>query len=186
MSQLPGNAIRSGMLVVDERRVSKVVAANVVFDQAWVELQLRDQMTGEAEDRDVRWNGRLDVTEGLTVELEGPNGKCGSVTVELAAPADDEGRLTYKHIIRDEHEQVLEEGTDFRSGVNDTIDNERMMCCVLSFLDAAGDAYAAEMGGRKSENGDLFSSRVCEWAYQNASEIQAALLDLGSEIGVEQ
>lgn len=49
---------------------------------------------------------------------------------------------------------------------------------LIGFLTAAAEAYRYEMNGRKSENGDLFGPRVMEWAYQNDTELQCALLDL--------
>lgn len=43
---------------------------------------------------------------------------------------------------------------------------------LLSFLCAAADAYRYEMGGRQSENSDLFVPEVMEWAYQHDGELQ--------------
>lgn len=59
---------------------------------------------------------------------------------------------------------------DLKSGCRGS-DLQEGMTSLLSFLGAAADAYRYEMGGRKSDNSDLFVPEVVEWAYQNSDEI---------------
>lgn len=57
---------------------------------------------------------------------------------------------------------------------------------LLSFLNAAAEAYRYTMTSRTSENEDLFPPEIMEWAYVNQNEIEAALWDLEAEDLIEE
>jgi hypothetical protein len=82
--------------------------------------------------------------------------------------ATPEGRAQFRWCIDIPAGEFSE--ADIRSGVGGCT-YQQMFGSLLSFLGAAADAYRYEMGGRKSENADLFPPEVNEWAYQHDDEI---------------
>jgi hypothetical protein len=71
---------------------------------------------------------------------------------------------------------------DLRSGIQGAT-YQQMFETLLGFLGAAADAYRYEMGGRESENADLFPPAVMEWAYQNADELGYLEYEIGETKG---
>ncbi|WP_344105818.1 hypothetical protein [Myceligenerans crystallogenes] len=71
-------------------------------------------------------------------------------------------------------------GDDLRSGVGAPADPDEMLRSLVSFLSAAGEAYAHTMRNpaTPSENLDLFPEWLNEAAYQNISELALLELDL--------
>jgi len=57
---------------------------------------------------------------------------------------------------------------------------------LLAFLGAAAESYRCTLSGHESENSDLFSPEIMEWAYRNADEISMAELDLEEEGLIEE
>jgi len=76
---------------------------------------------------------------------------------------------------------------DLQSGCNHSLQNG--LGTLLSFLEAAGEAYRHEMGHGKgsSDNGDMFPEYVMEWCYQNSDELTMLAMELeeGEDIIVE-
>lgn len=63
-------------------------------------------------------------------------------------------------------------GNDLRSGCQGG-SIEEGMSSLLCFMAACGEAYRYSMGGRESENIDLFPEGMREWCYQNSDELTA-------------
>lgn len=67
---------------------------------------------------------------------------------------------------------------DLRSGCQGGTTDEGMFS-LLSFLGAAAEAYDYTVRtGRESDNGEMFTAFIVEWAYQHADEISMAAYDL--------
>lgn len=89
-----------------------------------------------------------------------------------------EGRQRYSYVIEDATGKVLEEGSDINSGVGDEPNYGKAMATLLSFLTAAAESYEYEMRGGDSDNHDLFSPAVMEWAFMNSDELAELELEL--------
>ena len=62
-----------------------------------------------------------------------------------------------------------------------------MMASLCSFLGAAAEAYSYAMRtGRESDNADLFSQAVTEWASQNSDELGMIACELEESKGGAQ
>lgn len=94
---------------------------------------------------------------------------------------DRDGRQSYSWVVEAADGTELETGADLRSGVGDEPDYTSMMATLLSFLDAAAEAYRAGMDGRTSDNADMFSPAVMEWAYMNSDELGVLSFELRGE-----
>jgi hypothetical protein len=129
-------------------------------------------MTGRPSTRDLRWDQFVTTEEPLEIEI----GLAGTIRVELARLADNKVPTVYRWRVTDEgfdHERA-----DLHLAVAERPDNTKAASALLSFLSAAGEAYRATMGGRESENADLFAPDINEWAYQHSEEISMAHLRL--------
>lgn len=71
-----------------------------------------------------------------------------------------------------------EYSNDDISGLGGPVDFLENLLC---FLSAAAEAYRYTMGGRDSDNSDLFPPHIMEWAYLNDDELSMAQLDLTQE-----
>jgi len=78
--------------------------------------------------------------------------------------------------------QILAEGIEHEGNDLHGWGDAREMCAsLLCFLGAAAEAYRAGMGGRESDNADLFPAPIMEWAYQNEDELSLLACELEDE-----
>lgn len=84
-----------------------------------------------------------------------------------------EDRTTYAYNIRRPFRTgtLTETGRDLRTGVGKVGTAREMLGSLLSFLGAAAESYAHSGPFDMSENGDLFSAPIVEWAHQCSDEL---------------
>jgi hypothetical protein len=171
----PARLLRQDQLLVERDAVHKITKVEYPLPQNTVTAHLTNQLTGEQSTRNLRWEEHVTTEEPLEVKI----GETGKIRVELASPADDEGRAVYCYKITDEAAGIDHEGADLHLGPRLRPDNTRAAKTLLSFLFAAGEAYETELEGNiDSENLDLFPMPVNEWAYLNAEAIEVAQVEL--------
>jgi hypothetical protein len=168
--------LRNGQLIVDRYAVHKITKVDHVIPHNTVIADVTNQVTGEESTRTLRWDEHVTAEEPLEVKI----GETGKIRVELALQRDDEDRPLYRYKITDEAAGIDHEGVDLHLGPRLRPDNTRAAKTLLSFLSDAGEAYETELEGRiDSENADLFGdSKINEWAYVNAEEIEVAQVEL--------
>jgi hypothetical protein len=173
----PARSLRQDQLLVDRYAAHKINKVEYPLPQNTVTVELTNQLTGEQSSRNLRWDEQVTTEEPFEVEI----GETGKITVELASPADEEGRPVYRYRLADEAAGIDHEATDLHLGARLPADNIKAAKTLLSFLMAAGEAYETELEGNiDSENLDLFGDddRVNEWAYVHAEEIEMAQVEL--------
>jgi hypothetical protein len=182
MRSTPARLLHQDQLLVERFGVHKINKVEFPLPQNTVTVDMTHQMTGARASRNFRWDEQVTTEESFEVAIG--NGK---IRVELALLADDEGAPVYNYKITDEQAGIDHEGTDIHLGASHNPNNAKAAEALLSFLGAAGEAYVTELEGSiDSENADLFGdSKINEWAYVNAEDIEMAQVELsrGLETG---
>src|SRR5664279_5546636 len=177
MRSLPASALDVGMLLVERHRVSKITQLNHALMHVKVETQ--DQLTQSFDHLELPLGNWYTTEQAYSLDIEGPHGHQGKLTVELARLADAEGRPTYRYAIHDKKGRLLEPRADL-DGAELRPSNEAAMSSLLEFLGAAAKALGEkETSATRSRNLELFGWEVTEWAYQNAEPLEMAQLELG-------
>lgn len=181
MSPLPARLLKKDMLYIDHERerVFKVDDVEYVLPGTRVWARLSDQMTRNSSTQEFGWDQHVFVTEGLSIELDGPHGKAGSLTVELASMGDDDDRLTFRWTVRDHAGDEVGSAADIRSAVGERYNPRKAMESLLSFLGAAAEARGAD-----SENWTLFPEEVRQWAAEHQTELEVASLEFDESRGL--
>ncbi len=92
----------------------------------------------------------------------------------LSNHADHEGRFRYGYAILDACHELLAVGTDIRTGVG----RDDGPCAMLATLCGLLQAFAEAQGRPGSENADLFSPDLAEWASAHSDELAMVELRL--------
>lgn len=82
-----------------------------------------------------------------------------------------DGHTSYGWTVR-HNGKVIQRGEDMATGAHMDRGPLPMLCTFLGFLEAAGEAYAAHMRGRHSDNLDMFTDEVNELAYRFSEQIE--------------
>jgi hypothetical protein len=172
----PARLLHQDQLLVERYAVQKINKVQYPLPQNTVTLELTNQITGQRSTRNIRWDEQVTTEEPLEVKI----GDTGKITIELASPADEEGRPAYRYKITDEAAGIDHEATDLHLGPRLRPNNTRAAKTLLSDLLRAGEAYETELeGGIDSERLDRWPMPVNEWAYVHAEEIEMAQVELG-------
>jgi hypothetical protein len=115
------------------------------------------------------------ISARLMAAVRIPN--AGTIHIE-PVHRDTDGRIVWRHVIEDDHHQVLDDATDLHTGAGDDLDARKTMTTLLAFLTAAAEAYRHTMNGHHSDNADMFPPQVTEWAYDHDDELAALILEL--------
>lgn len=81
------------------------------------------------------------------------------------------GHTSYSWNVR-HRGKVIAHGEDLVTGAHMDRGPLAMLCTFVGFLEAAGEAYAASMRGRHTENLDMFPEPVNELAYRYAEQLE--------------
>jgi hypothetical protein len=92
----------------------------------------------------------------------------------LSERCDEEGRFRYGYAILDAGHDLLAVGTDLRTGVG----RNDGPCAMLVTLCGLLQAFAEAQGRPGSENADLFSPELSEWACAHSDELAMVELEL--------
>lgn len=182
MSLLPGRLLKEGWIIfyAKDQTLERITNVDYVLPGNRVALDVEDQMTGETSTRGVGWEDRVFVYEPTQLEIDSSQGTVGTLTIEPAGVPDDEDRITYRWRLHDGDGNELDSRADTRSEAGGQYDPIKAMVNLLGFLGAAAEAREG------SENWDLFSDAVRDWATTYSTELQVAELELSPELGVEQ
>jgi hypothetical protein len=176
MRSTPARMLRRDQLFVERDAVHKINKVEYPLPQNTVSVELTDQVTSEQSTRNLRWDEQVTTDSAFQFSV----GDTSKITVELALLSDDQDRPTYKYRIEDQVAGIDHEGTDLHLGPRLRPDNTRAAKTLLSDLQRAGEAYETELEwGIDSENADLFGdSKINEWAYLHAEDIEMAQVEL--------
>jgi hypothetical protein len=164
------------MLLVERHRVSKITQLNHALMHVAVELQ--DQLTQSLDQRQLPLGNWYTTEQPYSLDITGPHGHQGKLTVELARLADAEGRPTYRYAIHDSKGRLLETRADLDGP--DRPSNETAMDLLISHLGKAARALSeVQAGGPRSKHLDLFTWPVIEFAHDSAEALEIAQLELG-------
>lgn len=176
MRSLPASALETGMLLVERHRVSKITQLNHALMHVKVETQ--DQITQSFDHLELPLGNWYTTEQPYSVDLDGPHGHQGKLTVELARLADAEGRPTYRYAIHDKRGRLLETSADLDGP--DRPSNETAMDLLISHLGKAARALSdVQAGGPRSKHLDLFTWPVIEFAHDSAEALEIAALEIG-------
>lgn len=112
----------------------------------------------------------LEITPSLMAGVRVGDGWVGVEPAE--GHVDHYGKPAWRYQISTE--DIEHEGNDLHSWG----DAREVTAALLDFLGAAAEAYKAQMGGRESDNADLFPPDVMEWAYQHDDELSILSCEL--------
>ena len=108
MRSTPARLLRQDQLLVERYAVSKITKVEHPLPLNTVTVHLANQMTGEEDMRNFRWDEQVTTEEPLEV----PVGETGKITLELAQLADAEGRPAYRYRVTDEAAGIDYEAAD--------------------------------------------------------------------------
>ena len=100
------------------------------------------------------------------------------ISIEPTGRSDRDGKPEWRWFI--DGPNLTAEGAELRGWG----DARKMMASLCGFLGAAAEAYSCAMRtGRESDNADLISQAVTEWAYQNSDELGMIACELEESEG---
>ena len=103
--------LHNGQLLVDRSAVSRITAEPHRVPHNTASVVLINRRTGEQSTRNLRWDKQVTTEEPLEVKI----GETGKLRVELALPADDDGRPTYRWHLTDDSAGIDAPGIDLQS-----------------------------------------------------------------------
>jgi hypothetical protein len=183
MRSAPLRTLDPGALIVDEAEgVYKLTKIDYVLPQNRLSIEVTHQMTGASRERLEGWDAWVTTEDACSVEIEGVEGTVGTVTVELAALADEENRPVYRYEVADQTGRLLAQETGLRLGVGVAPSNKQAMISALNSLAGAWENYRAWVRGANSE--PLWAPECSEWCYEYRDEIDEKAFELGQELGL--